>query len=58
MQICKLLSGNETERCCADLNRNKPNPDSGRKPANKRLRLGAVSTWSIKHKQFALYYNL
>lgn len=34
-----LLSGNETERCCADLIRNRPKPDSGRKPAKRRLRI-------------------
>lgn len=27
------------ERCCADLMRNRPKPDSGRKPAKRRLRM-------------------
>lgn len=33
----KLLSGNEMERCCAERIRNKPIPESGRKPAKRRL---------------------
>lgn len=33
----KLLSGNEMDRCCAERIRNKPIPESGRKPAKRRL---------------------
>lgn len=32
------------ERCCADLMRKRPKPDSGRKPAKRRLRVPGSTT--------------